>query len=102
MSVREEVGLLRDTCHIILDSMKVLWMHRDVGFTDLQHRNVGHHMEVPGRIAAIYEPALPRFEDIFGLLARVSRQPFWSLTFTASSTTEFVLRHGCLIAQAID
>src|SRR5262245_64148122 len=67
MSVREEVGLLRDTCHIILDSMKVLWMHRDGGFTDLQHRNVGHHMEVPGANRRHLRTSAPTLRGYFSV-----------------------------------
>ena len=48
------------------------------------------------------EPAFSAFAEHFSLLGRVSRKPYWSISFTASSTTEYVIRHGILIAQAID
>jgi hypothetical protein len=59
-------------------------------------------MELIGRTAAVFEPILPKMEEHFGLLGRVSRKPYGTISFTASSTTEYIVRHGCCIAQAID
>ena len=69
---------------------------------DLQGRDVGHYLEALGHTAAHLEAALPAFEEHFGLLARVSRKPYGTIMFTASSTTEFVIRQAISVAQAID
>jgi hypothetical protein len=42
------------------------------------------------------------FDEAFAILARVSRQPYGTLFVSASSTTEFVLKHGCSIVNALD
>jgi len=69
---------------------------------DLEGRDVGHYLAAIGHTVAHLEPALPAFAEHFGLLARVSRRPYGTIMFTASSTTEYVIRHGIAIAHGID
>jgi hypothetical protein len=102
MSIRDDFVFLRDRCHVILEALKILWMDRDGELTDLTGSNVGHHLEVIGRTAAVFEPILPTMAEHFALLGRISRQPYGTIAFTACSTTEYIIRHGCLIAQGID
>ncbi|SRR5579883_229522 len=99
---KEELQILQKAAHGILDALRFLWMDRDGGMRDLEGYHVGHYMERIGHTAAHLEPALPTFADHFSLLARVSRRPFGTIAFTASSTTEYVIRHGIWIAKAID
>jgi hypothetical protein len=101
--VRELLHLLREASHGILEALKILWMeHGEGGFQDLQGRNVGHHLEFIGRTAAWFEPRFPALGEPFGHLARVSRKPYGNIFYTASSTTEYVIRHCCAIASGID
>jgi hypothetical protein len=102
MVTRDEMQTLRKAALAVLEALKSLWVDCTREMIGRGRRTVGHDLESVGQIAAQLEPILSRYDEHFALFGRVSRQPYGTITFTASSTTEYAIRHGILIAQAID
>jgi len=97
-----ELDILRKASHGLIDALKFLWMDRKGGMRDLDGHHVGHYLGTIGYTVAQIEPALPALPEHFALLALVSRKPYGTVAFTASSTTEFVIRQGIVIAHLVD
>jgi hypothetical protein len=98
----EKLLALRDVSISILSSLRMLWIDRDGGIRDLTGRHAGDHLDMLGQVCRSFYPQLDLFGECFGLLARVSRQPYGTIHFTASSTTEYVVKQSCTLVQSLD
>jgi hypothetical protein len=101
-NLREALPFAQNAANGYLEHIQFLSMQISTGLTDLQGQHSGDHLAEIGRISFHVQFALPAMYELFGLFGRVSRQPHAIFWFTATSTTEYVLRFGHHLAVSVD